>query len=84
MENGSAAVATVAFVVVVLVIMTEKLNLTVAALFGALVLVFAHIMTLSEAMEYLGNSYSTLALVGDPATFIVGDAINIGFLDYLW
>lgn len=177
MENGSAVVATVTFVTVILIIMTEKLNLTVAALLGALVLVFAHIMTLSEAMEYIGNSYSTLALffgvmvlvrafqpthvfdylaaqmvviakgegkrlmlgiiaitapicavlpnattvmllaplippiaaeigvdfvpllilmvfvansaglltlVGDPATFIVGDAINIGFLDYIW
>ena len=177
MENGSAVVATVTFVTVILVVMTEKLNLTVAALLGALVLVFAHIMTLSEAMEYIGNSYSTLALffgvmvlvrafqptrvfdylatqmvvvakgegkrlllgivaitapicavlpnattvmllaplippvaaeigvdfvpllilmvfvansaglltlVGDPATFIVGDAINISFLDYVW
>lgn len=57
MENGSVVVATVTFVTVILIIMTEKLNLTVAALLGALVLVFAHIMTLSEAMEYIGNSW---------------------------
>ena len=55
-------VASATFVAVILAIMTEKLHLTVAALLGALVLVFAHVMTLNEAMEYIGNSYSTLAL----------------------
>ncbi|NJM96156.1 MAG: ArsB/NhaD family transporter [Phormidesmis sp. RL_2_1] len=62
MENGSALVASVTFVAVILAIMTEKLHLTVAALLGALVLVFVHVMTLTEAMDYIGNSYSTLAL----------------------
>jgi len=45
-----------------LAIMTERIQLTVAALLGALVLVFAHVMTLTESMEYIGNSYPTLAL----------------------
>ncbi|MGC1217735.1 MAG: ArsB/NhaD family transporter [Phormidesmis sp.] len=62
MENWNALVASTTFAAVILVIMTERLNITVAALLGALVLVFAHVMTLSEAMEYIGNSYSTLAL----------------------
>ncbi|PZO20737.1 MAG: transporter [Leptolyngbya foveolarum] len=62
MENWNALVAGATFAAVILAIMTEKLHLTVAALLGSLVLVFVHIMTLSEAMEYIGNSYSTLAL----------------------
>jgi len=34
-------------------------------------------------MVFVANSAGLLSLVGDPATFIVGDAINISFLDYL-
>ena len=34
-------------------------------------------------MVFVANSAGLLTLVGDPATFIVGDAINISFLDYL-
>ena len=34
-------------------------------------------------MVLVANSAGLLTLVGDPATFIVGDAINIGFGDYL-
>ena len=62
MENWNTLVASATFVAVILAIMTEKLHLTVAALLGSLVLVFVHVMTLNEAMEYIGNSYSTLAL----------------------
>lgn len=35
-------------------------------------------------MVFAANSAGLLTLVGDPATFIVGDAINISFVDYLW
>ncbi len=35
-------------------------------------------------MVFVANSAGLLTLVGDPATFIVGDAINISFIDYLW
>lgn len=63
MEDWNALVASVTFVAVILAIMTEKLHLTVAALLGSLVLVFAHVMTLNDAMTYIGNSYSTLALL---------------------
>jgi Na+/H+ antiporter NhaD/arsenite permease-like protein len=162
---------------VILTIMTERLHLSVAALLGALVLVFTHIVPLPAAIGHIGKSHQTLALffgvmvlvrafeptkifeylatqmvilaqgqgkrlllgivaittpicavlpnattvmllaplippiaeeigvdfvpllilmvfvansaglltlVGDPATFIVGDAINISFVDYLW
>jgi Na+/H+ antiporter NhaD/arsenite permease-like protein len=34
-------------------------------------------------MVFVANSAGLLTLVGDPATFIVGDAINISFLEYL-
>ncbi len=35
-------------------------------------------------MVLVANSAGLLTVVGDPATFIVGDAINISFMDYLW
>ncbi|PSF36281.1 transporter [Aphanothece hegewaldii CCALA 016] len=34
-------------------------------------------------MVFIANSSGLLTLVGDPATFIVGDAINITFVEYL-
>ena len=34
-------------------------------------------------MVFVANSAGLLTLVGDPATFIVGDAVNISFNDYL-
>jgi Na+/H+ antiporter NhaD/arsenite permease-like protein len=34
-------------------------------------------------MVFVANSAGLLTLIGDPATFIVGDAVNISFLDYL-
>jgi Na+/H+ antiporter NhaD/arsenite permease-like protein len=35
-------------------------------------------------MVLVANSAGLLTLVGDPATFIVGDAVNISFIDYLY
>ncbi|MEQ8382288.1 MAG: SLC13 family permease [Coleofasciculus sp. A1-SPW-01] len=35
-------------------------------------------------MVLVANSAGLLTLVGDPATFIVGDAVNISFTDYLF
>jgi Na+/H+ antiporter NhaD/arsenite permease-like protein len=34
-------------------------------------------------MVFVAHSAGLLTLVGDPATFIVGDAVNISFIDYL-
>jgi Na+/H+ antiporter NhaD/arsenite permease-like protein len=50
------------FIAVIVVIMFEWLHITVAALLGALILVFTHIMTLQEAVGYISRSYATLAL----------------------
>uniref|UniRef100_B8HR44 Citrate transporter n=1 Tax=Cyanothece sp. (strain PCC 7425 / ATCC 29141) TaxID=395961 RepID=B8HR44_CYAP4 len=177
MDNWQALVAASTFIVVIGLVMTEWVHLTVAALLGALLLVFLNILTLPEAIAYIGRSHGTLGLffgvmvlvrafeptkifdylatqmvilakgkgkrlllgivaittpicavlpnattvmllapllppmaeevrvdfvpllillvfvansaglltlVGDPATYIVGDAVNISFVDYLW
>ncbi|MBD2568305.1 SLC13 family permease [Anabaena lutea] len=177
MENWQAILSIIIFISVIFLIMTEWVHLTIAALLGALLLVFANIMTLPEAVGYISKSHGTLGLffgvmvlvrafeptnifsyiatqivilaqgsgkklllgivalvtpicavlpnattvmllaplippmaqeigvnfvpllilmvfvansaglltlVGDPATFIVGDAVNISFIDYLW
>ena len=60
--NLPAIVAAVTFAIVTVAILTERLHLTVAAFLGALVLVFAHVMTLNQAVEYISQSYATLAL----------------------
>jgi Na+/H+ antiporter NhaD/arsenite permease-like protein len=176
-ENWQALLSILTFVSVIILIMTEWVHLTIVALLGALILIFTNIMTMQEAVGYIGNSYGTLGLffgvmvlvrafeptkifdylatqivilakgegkrlllgivaivtpicavlpnattvmllaplippmaqelglnfvpllilmvfvansaglltlVGDPATFIVGDAVNISFIDYLW
>lgn len=62
MENFSAIIAASTFIGVIFIIMSEQLHLTVAAFLGALILVFTHIMTLQEAVGYIGHSYATLAL----------------------
>jgi Na+/H+ antiporter NhaD/arsenite permease-like protein len=62
MENMPAFISATTFLIVMLLIVTERLHLTIAALLGALVLVFAHIMSLNEAVEFISRSYPTLAL----------------------
>jgi len=62
MENFPAIIAASTFIGVIVIIMTEQLHLTATAFLGALILVFAHIMTLQEAVGYIGHSYATLAL----------------------
>lgn len=62
MDNWQAVFASATFIAVILLIMTEWIHLTIAALLGALLLVFANVMSLSQAIGYVGNSYSTLAL----------------------
>jgi Na+/H+ antiporter NhaD/arsenite permease-like protein len=57
-----AIVAASVFVGVIVIIMFEWLHLTVAALLGSLILVFAHVMTLPEAIGYINKSHATLAL----------------------
>jgi Na+/H+ antiporter NhaD/arsenite permease-like protein len=62
MENVQAAIATATFIGVILLVMTEWIHLTVAAFLGALILVFTHVMTLNDAIEYIGRSHGTLGL----------------------
>ncbi|MGB3267533.1 MAG: ArsB/NhaD family transporter [Microcoleus sp.] len=62
MENVQAAIAAATFIGVVFLIITEWIHLTVAAFLGALILVFTHVMTLNNAIEYIGRSHGTLGL----------------------
>lgn len=60
--NLPALVAAITFAAVIISILTERLHLTIAAFLGALILIFAHVMTLSEAIGYISQSHATLAL----------------------
>jgi Na+/H+ antiporter NhaD/arsenite permease-like protein len=62
MPTISAAISVTVFIVVILTIVTEKTHMTVAAMLGALLLVFTNVMSLSEAINYIAQSYPTLAL----------------------
>lgn len=42
-----------------------------------------NVVPLLIVMVFVANSAGLMTLVGDPATFIVGDAINMSFADYL-
>jgi Na+/H+ antiporter NhaD/arsenite permease-like protein len=177
MENWQAVLSLVVFSSLILLLITEWIHFTIAAFLGALILVTANVMTLQQAIGYIGQSHGTLGLffgvmvmvrafeptkvfdylatqivilakgrgkrlllgivaittpicaflpnattvmllaplippiaeevgvdfvpllilmvfvansaglltiVGDPATYIVGDAINLSFTDYLW
>ncbi|QQE63471.1 transporter [Leptolyngbya sp. BL0902] len=42
-----------------------------------------NVVPLLILMVFVANSAGLMTLVGDPATFIVGDAINMSFADYL-
>lgn len=57
-----AIISLATFIGVIGIIMSEKLHLTVTAFLGALILIFAHVMTLTEAVGYISQSYATLAL----------------------
>jgi Na+/H+ antiporter NhaD/arsenite permease-like protein len=62
MENGNAIIAAVTFLVVIFLAMTEWIPLMLAALLGALFLIITNVMTLSEAIAYIGRSHGTLGL----------------------
>ncbi|MDZ7962519.1 MAG: SLC13 family permease [Aulosira sp. DedQUE10] len=62
MENWQAILSIITFIAVIVLIMTEWVHLTIAAFLGALLLVFTNIMTLKEAVGYIGNSHGTLGL----------------------
>jgi Na+/H+ antiporter NhaD/arsenite permease-like protein len=62
MENWQAIAALGIFVAVIAVITLEWLHLTIAAMLGALMLVMLNILTLEQAIGYIGKSHATLAL----------------------
>ncbi|MEG5045826.1 ArsB/NhaD family transporter [Microcoleus sp. B4-C1] len=62
MENVQAVIAATTFICVVFLIITEWIHLTVAAFLGAVILVFTHVMTLNNAIEYISRSHATLGL----------------------
>ncbi|MBL1198629.1 MAG: ArsB/NhaD family transporter [Nostoc sp. ZfuVER08] len=62
MENWQAILSVVTFISVIILVMTEWVHLTIAALLGALLLVFSNVMTLEQAVGYIGNSHGTLGL----------------------
>ncbi|MFN6541379.1 MAG: SLC13 family permease [Nostoc sp. EkiNYC01] len=62
MENWQAILSVITFIGVIILVMTEWIHLTIAALLGALLLVFTNVMTLEQAVGYIGNSHGTLGL----------------------
>jgi len=62
MGSFAAASSLSVFLGVLVCIMTERLQLTIAAMLGALVLLFLNVLTLTEAVDYIAQSYATLAL----------------------
>jgi Na+/H+ antiporter NhaD/arsenite permease-like protein len=62
MENSPAIIATILFLGVIFLAITEWMPLMLAALLGALLLVITNVMTLNEAIAYIGNSHGTLGL----------------------
>ncbi|MGH1394482.1 MAG: ArsB/NhaD family transporter [Trichormus sp.] len=62
MENWQAFLSAFTFLGVIFLVMTEWVHLTIAAFLGALLLVFTNVMTLEEAVAYIGNSHGTLGL----------------------
>lgn len=57
-----AIFAALTFIGVIILIMTEWVPILVAAMLGALLLVVTNVLTLPEAMAYIGQSHSTLGL----------------------
>jgi Na+/H+ antiporter NhaD/arsenite permease-like protein len=62
MENLPAIIASVTFLGAILLAITEWIPLVLAALLGALILVITNVMTLPQAIEYIGKSHGTLGL----------------------
>ncbi|MGJ3248093.1 MAG: SLC13 family permease [Elainellaceae cyanobacterium] len=62
MVYGPAIASLTVFVGVLGCIITERIHLTIAAMLGAMLLLFLNVLTLSEAVDYIAQSYATLAL----------------------
>ncbi len=62
MADWHGIVAAVIFIAVIVSIVAEWLELTVAAFLGGLSLIFLNILTLPEAIRYIAQSHGTLGL----------------------
>ena len=62
MLSWNATISLITFISVMVLMITERLHLTIAALLGALLLVLFNVLTLEEATAYIGQSHATLAL----------------------
>ncbi len=62
MATWQAVLALFIFVTVIVLLITEWLHFTVAAFLGSLVLIMTGLMTLPEAIGYIGKSHGTLGL----------------------
>jgi Na+/H+ antiporter NhaD/arsenite permease-like protein len=62
METWAGIASSAIFIGVLTLIVFDHIHLTIAALLGAMLLVFLHVLTLDEAISYIGQSYPTLAL----------------------
>jgi len=62
MATWQAIVSLVTFISVIFLLITEWLHFTIAAFLGALTLIIANVMTMPEALAYIGKSHGTLGL----------------------
>lgn len=62
MSNCQEVIAVVTFVSVIFLLITEWLHFMIVAFLGALVLIISKVMTMPEAISYIGKSYGTLGL----------------------
>lgn len=62
MDSWQAVVALGIFSGVIFLVITEWIQMTIAALLGALLLVVLNIMSLPQAIDYIGQSHGTLSL----------------------
>ncbi|MBD2187184.1 ArsB/NhaD family transporter [Pseudanabaena mucicola] len=62
MATWQATVTLVTFLSVIFLLITEWIHFTIAAFLGALFLIIANIMTMPEALAYIGKSHGTLGL----------------------
>jgi len=62
MGDNQSAIALGGFISVIALLLTDFTHLTIAAMLGALFLILTNVMSLSEAISYIGQSHSTLAL----------------------
>ena len=62
MATWQAIVSLITFISVIVLLITEWLHFTIAAFLGALILIVANVMTMPEALGYIGKSHGTLGL----------------------